>query len=131
MITTNKKWFDTLPSRLVASLMLLLVWLGNTSNAQDVLFVKKANSDTINRRKGTIEDWLGYSITISVNGSSKEIDSTLVVDVQTTWPVAYESGKRLAASGKTSEAIKKYRQALTVEKRPWACLLYTSDAADE
>ena len=92
----------------------------NTSDAQDVVYFKKANSDTISKRKGTIQDWLGYSITISTNGSLKEIDSTQVQDLQTTWPAAYESGKRLAAEGKTSEAIKKYRQALTVEKRPWA-----------
>ena len=120
MITTHKKWPDALLLRLTAALVLLLVCFANTANAQDVLFVKKANSDTTNKRKGIIEDWLGYSITISVNGSPKEIDSTQVVDVQTTWPAAYESGKRLAADGKTSEAIKKYRQALTAEKRPWA-----------
>lgn len=121
MITTHKKWPDALLSRLTASLVLLLsVCFANTSNAQDVLLIKKANSDTIQKRKGIIEDWLGYSITISVNGSSKEIDSTQVVDLQTTWPAAYESGKRLAADGKTSEAIQKYREALTVEKRPWA-----------
>lgn len=101
-------------------MVLLLVCFGSTGSAQDVLFIKKANSDTTSKRKGFIEDWLGYSITISVNGSPKEIDSTQVVDLQTTWPAAYESGKRLAATGKTNEAIQKYRQALTVEKRPWA-----------
>ena len=118
MITLHKKWPDALPLRLTAVLVLLslLICFANTSNAQDVLLVKKANSDTINKRKGFIEDWLGYSITISVNGSSKEIDSARVVDLQTTWPAAYESGKRLAADGKTGEAIKKYREALTVEK---------------
>ena len=84
MITTHKKWPDTLLLRLTAALVLLLVCFANTANAQDVLFVKKANSDTTNKRKGIIEDWLGYSITISVNGSPKEIDSTQVVDVQTT-----------------------------------------------
>ena len=122
MITLHKKWPDALPLRLTAVLVLLslLICFANTSNAQDVLLVKKANSDTINKRKGFIEDWLGDSITISVNGSSKEIDSARVVDLQTTWPAAYESGKRLAADGKTGEAIKKYREALTVEKRPWA-----------
>ena len=122
MITPHKKSPAALPSRLTASLvsLLLLICFGNTSNAQDVLLVKKANSDSIIKRKGIIEDWLGYSLTISVNGSSKEIDSTLVVDLQTNWPAAYENGKRLAAAGKTSEAIKKYRQALAVEKRPWA-----------
>ena len=102
MIATHKEWPDTSPRLTTAIvLLLLLICFGNTSNAQDVLIIKKANSDTTQKRKGIIEDWLGYSITISVNGSPKEIDSTRVVDVQTTWPAAYESGKRLAADGKT------------------------------
>ncbi len=121
MIKTDKNWRASWPTRLAASLALLwLTCVCNPSAAQDVLIVKKANSDATRKRKVTVEEWLGYSITISVNGSPKEIDSTQVVDLQTTWPAAYESGKRLAAAGKTSQAIQRYRQALTEEKRPWA-----------
>ena len=117
MITTNKIWRYTVP------LLMAVCWLvcfGSTGFAEDVLVVKKKTSDDTFRRKGIIEQWLGYSVTISSNGSLKEIDSTLIVELQTIWPAAYESGNRLAATGKTKQAIRKYREALAEEKRPWA-----------
>lgn len=117
MITTDKFLRCTISGLIIA---LLIVCSGEISFAQDVLIVRKADSETIRKRKGTIEDWQGFSITLSNNGSSKEYDSTLVVDLQTTWPATYESGNRLAAGGKTNQAIQKYLAALTEEKRPWA-----------
>lgn len=116
-MTTEKICRYALPALMIGWLTLLS---SSTGFAQDVLFIKKADSDVTSRRKGTIVQWLGYSITLSSNGSPKEFDSTQLVDFQTAWPATYESGKQLAAAGKTNQAIQKYRQALTDEKRPWA-----------
>lgn len=121
MTKTKQNWQSCFSKLL--SISLILLWsacFGDTSNAQDVLIVKKANSEATIKRKGTIQEWLGYSVTISANGSTKQIDSTLVLDLQTTWPAAYERGERLAAAGSTKHAIQQYRQALSEEKRPWA-----------
>ena len=116
VITTHK--FLRYSSGLIITL--LIICSSNISFAQDILMVRKAGSDAVRRRKGTIEEWQGFSITLSNNDTSKEFDSTLVVDWQTTWPAAYESGNRLAAGGKTNQAIQKYLTALAEEKRPWA-----------
>ena len=116
MPTTQKFW-RYLSSFAIA---LLIVSCGEIGFAQDVLTIRKANSDITRRYKGTIEQWLGFSITLSKDGSPKDFDSTLIVDLQTTWSASYESGNRLAAAGKTSQAIEKYIAGLTEEKRPWA-----------
>ena len=99
---------------------LLIICFGNVGLAQDVLTIRKADTEITRRHKGTIKEWLGFSITLSKDGSAKEFDSTLIVDVQTAWPAAYESGNRLASAGKTNQAIQKYLAALNVEERPWA-----------
>ena len=99
---------------------LLIICLGNIGFAQDVLTIRKADSDITRRHKGTIEEWQGFSITLSKGGSPKEFDSSLIVDLQTTWPANYKSGNRLADAGKTNQAIQKYLAALTEEQRPWA-----------
>ena len=99
---------------------LLVIGFGNIALAQDMLTIRKANSEITRQHKGTIDEWLGFSITLSKDGSPKEFDSSLIVNLQTTWPAAYESGNRLAAAGKTNQAIQKYQGALTAEQRPWA-----------
>ena len=119
--TTPVLWRFVL-TRLSLCLMiaLLIVCFSEVGFAQDFLMVRTSSSDTIRKRKGTIEQWQGFSITLSNNGSQKEYDSSLVVDWQTTWPATYESGNRLAGAGKTNQAIQQYLAALTQEKRPWA-----------
>ena len=98
----------------------LIICYADISLAQDILTIRKADSDITRRHKGTIEEWQGFSITLSKDGSSKEYDSSLMVDLQTTWPADYESGNRLAAAGKTDQSIRKYLDALSREQRPWA-----------
>lgn len=99
---------------------LLITCSGEVSFAQDILTIRKADSNTTRQHKGAIQDWQGFSITLLKNGSPKEFDSSLVVGWQTTWPASYESGNRLAGAGKTNQAIQKYLAALEEEKRPWA-----------
>ena len=72
------------------------------------------------KRKGTIVEWKGLSLTILSNGTQREIDNETIVQVQTAWGEDYIAGVNAIETGDFRTAISKLQAALSSEPREWA-----------
>ena len=87
--------------------------------AQDVVTLRTGPDQTVKRR-GTIVEWLGNTITMEINGRPRSIDTDELVDVETPWPAGYDQAAGLLKQRQFAAAAPLLQQALTEEQRPWA-----------
>ena len=52
---------------------------------EDIVITRRKNSQATFKRRGTIKEWKGFSITITTNVGEKEIENDAIVEVQTSW----------------------------------------------
>lgn len=113
----------------VVKSLLLIACLGcavgpvSTSQAQpalDTIVVRRENSEQTLKRRGSIVQWQGRTLTLHSNGRDREIDNDQIVEVQTAWSQEYVDAVALFNQGQTKEAIAKFQTALIQESRIWA-----------
>ncbi len=116
---------------LVVSVLSLTVGNPCVSQAQlDVVVTRRKDSDQTLKRKGTIVQWKGMSLTINSDGIEREIDNDQIVDVQTNWNDEYRSALTELKTGKTQIAIVQFQEALKNESRPWVQQIIRSKLVD-
>lgn len=103
---------------------------GYAQTEPDTVIVRRQNSDQTIKRRGTIVEWKGMSLTLSSNGREREIDNDEIVEVQTTWSKDYVEGVAELRQGTTRESIAKFQSALNSESRPWAKRIIRSQLVD-
>ncbi len=89
------------------------------TSAQDILITKTQNSDQLAKRRGTIVDWRGSTVTIDSGGREKKVDALTIVDVQTDWPPGFQQGQQLLDERKFDEAFQMFEMARQKEQRIW------------
>ena len=105
---------------LIISMLLLIFVTPHVARGQvDVVITRRKDSEQTLKRKGTIVDWKGMSLTINSDGIEREIDNDQIIEVQTNWGDDYRSGLAELRTGKTQIAIVKFQEALRNESRPW------------
>jgi tetratricopeptide (TPR) repeat protein len=123
MIKTNQPILFSCRSharRMVLAMLILAFVVPDVAQAQvDVVITRRKDSEQTLRRKGTIVEWKGMSLTINTDGIGREIDNDQIVQVQTNWGDDYRSGLAELRTGKTQIAIIKFQEALRNETRPW------------
>lgn len=103
----------------------LLVSLGNVGLAQnqappDLVVVRRAKSNDTIKRRGTIVQWQGMTLTLHSGGRNREIDNDDIVDFQTAWSKEYVDGVNALRQGKARESLALLQSALSGESRLWA-----------
>jgi tetratricopeptide (TPR) repeat protein len=118
----------------ICSLILLttIVWPvrsagGQQAISEDIVVIRRKDSDETYERKGTIEQWLGQTLTLSVNGRSREIGLEEIVDVQTRWPTTYLDAQNQIQSGNLASAVQQLQSAFATESRDWAKRIIQAD----
>ena len=96
----------------------------------DTVVVRRQDSQQTLKRRGTIVEWKGLSLTLNSNGREREIDNDEIVEVQTGWGQDYVEGVRELKQGKTNQAVIKLQSALASESRPWAKRIIRSRLVD-
>ena len=86
---------------------------------EDIVITRSQSGQTVKRR-GTITQWLGQSITLQTNTRERIIDAADLVEFQTTWPDGYDQGESLIDARQFAQAIEPLNRALKSEARPWA-----------
>ena len=108
-------------STLIVSMLMLIFFVPAVATAQlDVVVTRRKDSEQTLKRKGTIIEWKGLSLTINSNGIEREIDNDQIIDIQTQWSNAYRTGLAELDSGNAQFAIVNFQEALKNESRPWA-----------
>lgn len=115
-----------LPGRLGRCAMALSLFIAlalslSTINlvAQDVVTLRTDTEQTVKRR-GTIVEWLGNTITMEINGRQRTIDADDLVELETAWPDGYDQARSMLQQRQFAAAVPLLQKALTEEKRPWA-----------
>ena len=124
-------------NRLVLCVLSALIFCSMAADCQaqdDVVITKRTGkngtaSGTL-KRKGTITQWKGLSLTIFSSGTEREIDNDNIVEVKTTWSEDYIAGLNAIRTGQTQEAIAKFQSALNQESRDWAQNIIHSQMVD-
>ncbi len=93
---------------------------GLGQETEDVVIVRREPSGDTMRRRGTIRQWKGHSLTLFANGRERQIVNAEIIEIQTSWPPAYREGLNLVNSGDLPGATKKFQAALATEQRDWA-----------
>ena len=95
-------------NRLVLCVLSALIFCSMAADCQaqdDVVITKRTGkngtaSGTL-KRKGTITQWKGLSLTIFSSGTEREIDNDNIVEVKTTWSEDYIAGLNAIRTGQT------------------------------
>jgi tetratricopeptide (TPR) repeat protein len=98
-----------------------------SSPSEDIVVVRRKDSDATYQRRGTIEQWQGQTLTLSVSGRSREIELEEIVEVQTRWPAAYVEAKKQMQAGDLALAAKQLQSAFAAETRDWARRVIQAD----
>lgn len=96
----------------------------------DVVVTRRKDSEQTLKRKGTIVEWKGMSLTINSDGVERDIDNDQIVEIQTNWSADYHSGLAELKTGKTQIAIVHFQEALRSESRPWAQRMIRAELVD-
>jgi tetratricopeptide (TPR) repeat protein len=115
---------------LVVGCALAISRIGSAQTQPDTVVTLRKESDQTIKRRGTIVQWKGMSLTIHSSGRDREIDNDDIVEVQTKWSEDYRSGIAELKTGKTQIAIVKLQEALKNESRPWAQRIIRSHLVD-
>lgn len=94
---------------------------------EDVVLVRRAGSDQIIKRKGTVIQWKGDSLSMQVSEQVREIPNEEIVELQTYWPEEYQTGLAAIQSRDFQTAIPLLTSALDAEKRSWAKRMIRAD----
>ncbi len=103
----------------VCSAIFVLLGNANFAAAQDVVFTRSESGSEV-PRKGTIVDWVSGSLTIEVNGRSRQLKNEEILRIETVWSEAYQQAETLFSERKFPSAIESYQTALRAEQRGWA-----------
>lgn len=103
---------------------------GLAQTPTDTVITRREGSEQTVKRRGTIVEWKGMSLTINSIGRDRDIDDDEIVEVQTQWSDDYRSGVADLKAGKTQIAIVKLQEALKNEPRPWAKRIVRSHLVD-
>jgi tetratricopeptide (TPR) repeat protein len=89
--------------------------------ADDVVILETGGRPGAARATGEIVEYTGQRLVLRHPGGREEvIESSRVVDVQTTWTKQHQLADSLFAAARFDEALTAYRQALADEPRGWA-----------
>lgn len=88
--------------------------------AKDVVVLTRPGATALLRRKGTVEQWRGRTITMSTGGRAREFDSDRLVALETRWSSGFKRAKNLKVEGKTGSAVQLFAKAIQSEQRIWA-----------
>ncbi len=118
----------------VLSALIFCLMAADCQAQNDVVITKRtgknaSGSDTL-KRKGTITQWKGLSLTIFSSGAEREIDNDDIVEVKTAWSEDYIAALNAIRTGQTQEAIPKFQSALNQESRAWAQNIIRSKLMD-
>jgi tetratricopeptide (TPR) repeat protein len=102
-----------------ATLVLVCGW---AARAEDVVVVRSASDPAeFIKRTGEIFDYTGTELKLrTALGSDEKIPAARVVEIQTTWTAAHETGRKARMAGKPNEAIDAFQRAKQQERRAWA-----------
>ena len=121
-------------SRLLLVIAAASAWLiaatGQAQTEPDTVIVRRQDSQQTIKRRGTIVEWKGLSLTLNSNGRDREIDNDEIVEVQTPWSQDYLEGSNELRRGQADQAIIKLQSALASETRPWAKRIIHSQLVD-
>lgn len=101
-------------------LIMLLITPNAPALAQPDTVVSRSQSGKNAKRRGTIVEWKGGSLSIQSGSRTRDIDNHRIVGIQTSWHDSYEKAKPLLDAGKPVQAIVLFREALSNENRTWA-----------
>lgn len=102
--------------------LILVTFLGSvqTLEAEDVVTVKRSNPPGKSRRRGTIVDYTGQTLTLKLSsGRQEQIESSRVLGYETERVPEHENADQMLADGRFSDAIVSYRAAIQSEERRW------------
>ncbi|MFK7766857.1 MAG: tol-pal system YbgF family protein [Mariniblastus sp.] len=122
--TSNRTAVSTLT--IVLGIALVFACPPKSQAQEDVVVTRRASkqsdgsSNGTIKRKGTIVEWRGLSLTIDSSGTEREIDNDEIVQIQTTWSEEFTAGQKLFQNGQAKEAATKLQAALSKETRAWA-----------
>jgi tetratricopeptide (TPR) repeat protein len=73
------------------------------------------------RRTGVILDFRGSELIMRTRlGGEETISAARIVELQTTWTAPHLEARQARSEGRFDEAIAAFREAMSVEMRPWA-----------
>lgn len=106
----------------------LLVLVIAASARCDTVTLRPAASDGPDYQiEGSITEYTGGEITIEQQGRPRSYPADRVVEVKTTWPPAYESGKQSLAQRAWAAAADQFTKANGEETRNWARRIILAD----
>jgi tetratricopeptide (TPR) repeat protein len=87
---------------------------------EDIVVVQRSEREPIIKRRGTILEWKGNSLTLGTQQRERQIPNEEIVEIQTTWPANYQAALESLSAGKHLQAGTQLVEALKEETRPWA-----------
>lgn len=94
---------------------------------EDVVLVRRPGSDQVTKRRGTVVEWKGSSLSLQISEQVREIPNDDIVELQTYWPEDYQNGLASLQSHDYQTAIPLLSSAVDAESRPWAKRLIRAD----